>query len=171
MPSFYEFFAGGGMARAGLGSGWNCVFANDIDEKKAAAYRDNWRGKDVMSPKDVGDLITADIPGAAELAWASFPCQDLSLAGNGAGLNGKRSGTFWPFWKLIQALRVEDRHPKLVALENVCGALTSHGGRDFSSLITALRKEGYRAALWSSMQLYLFHNQGLDFLSWECARM
>jgi DNA (cytosine-5)-methyltransferase 1 len=42
MPTFYEFFAGGGMARAGLGSRWQCLFANDIDPKKTAAYAANW---------------------------------------------------------------------------------------------------------------------------------
>jgi len=47
---------------------------------------------------DVGGLTSRDLPGRADLAWASFPCQDLSLAGMGAGLKGKRSGTFWPFW-------------------------------------------------------------------------
>ena len=31
MKAFFEFFAGGGMARAGLGSGWKCLFANDCD--------------------------------------------------------------------------------------------------------------------------------------------
>ena len=41
-PTFYEFFAGGGMARAGLRPGWNCSFANDIDRAKAAAYAANW---------------------------------------------------------------------------------------------------------------------------------
>ena len=35
-PTFYEFFAGSGMVRAGLGSSWTCVFANDFDSKKAA---------------------------------------------------------------------------------------------------------------------------------------
>jgi DNA (cytosine-5)-methyltransferase 1 len=39
---YYEFFAGGGMARAGLGSGWTCLFANDIDSKKRASYAANW---------------------------------------------------------------------------------------------------------------------------------
>ena len=39
--TFYEFFAGGGMARAGLGPAWRCLFANDIDDRKAAAYRAN----------------------------------------------------------------------------------------------------------------------------------
>jgi DNA (cytosine-5)-methyltransferase 1 len=42
----------------------------------------------------VGKLKTSDLPGFADLAWASFPCQDLSLAGGGAGLRGDRSGTF-----------------------------------------------------------------------------
>jgi DNA (cytosine-5)-methyltransferase 1 len=31
--TFYEFFAGGGMARLGLGPGWTCLFANDFDGK------------------------------------------------------------------------------------------------------------------------------------------
>ncbi|MDP2765529.1 MAG: hypothetical protein Q8O54_11920, partial [Brevundimonas sp.] len=39
---YYEFFAGGGMVRAGLGEGWRCLFANDFDPAKAAAYRANW---------------------------------------------------------------------------------------------------------------------------------
>jgi len=34
--TFYEFFAGSGMVRAGLGDSWKCLFANDFDEKKAA---------------------------------------------------------------------------------------------------------------------------------------
>ena len=42
MGVFYEFFAGGGMARAGLGPSWSCLFANDFDPKKAASYAANW---------------------------------------------------------------------------------------------------------------------------------
>jgi DNA (cytosine-5)-methyltransferase 1 len=62
----------------------------------------------------------------------------------GAGLKGSRSGTFWPFWNLIERLRKEGRAPKAIVLENVCGALTSHGGADFRSIIRALRLGGYR---------------------------
>ena len=144
MPSFYEFFAGGGMARAGLGDDWECLFANDIDPKKGASYLDNWKDK-VLRVENVGMLTTADLPGNPDLVWASFPCQDLSLAGNGAGLRGERSGTFWPFWELVKGLRSEGRHPSLIVLENVCGALTSHDGGDFRSLIRALRQQGYRS--------------------------
>ena len=79
-PEFYEFFAGGGMARAGLGDAWRCLFANDFDPRKARAYADNW-GASELRLADVATLRPADLPGRADLAWASFPCQDLSLAG------------------------------------------------------------------------------------------
>lgn len=143
MPSFYEFFAGGGMARAGLGDGWQCLLANDFDPKKAASYAANW-GADHLRVGDVAALTTADLPGAADLAWASFPCQDLSLAGAGAGLKGDRSGTFWPFWQLVKALGEEDRAPHLVVLENVCGTLSSHDGKDFAAISSALSNGGHR---------------------------
>lgn len=136
--TFYEFFAGGGMARLGLGPGWRCLFANDCDAEKAAAYRENFAPADELIVADVATLSSAQLPGCADLAWASFPCQDLSLAGERAGLKGARSGTFWPFWRLVERLADEGRAPRLVALENVCGALTSHGGRDFAALAAAL---------------------------------
>lgn len=131
------------MARAGLGKGWECLFANDIDEKKGATYSENWRDER-LKIKDVGELTTADIPGRADLTWASFPCQDLSLAGDYVGLAGQRSGTFWLFWRLMKALAAEQRSPSLVVLENVCGALTSHQGKDFAAIGAALAGGGYR---------------------------
>ena len=133
MPRFYEFFAGGGMARLGLGEQWTCLFANDFDESKCESYARNWGDSELLRG-DVAELTAADLPDVAELAWASFPCQDLSQAGSGAGLNGERSGTFWPFWHLIEALRDEGRAPRMVVLENVPGALTSHSGRDFAAI-------------------------------------
>ncbi len=141
--SFYEFFAGGGMARAGLGNGWRCVLANDIDEKKAASYAINW-GDEHLYLRDVGTLSTNDLPGRADLAWASFPCQDLSLAGAGAGIRAARSGTFWPFWELMCDTNKEGRGPKLVVLENVYGTLTSHEGKDFGAIASALTGSNYR---------------------------
>jgi DNA (cytosine-5)-methyltransferase 1 len=143
MPSFYEFFAGGGMARAGLGPDWTCLFANDFDPKKGAAYRANWGDGGELRVGDVRGSRASDLPGRADLAWGSFPCQDLSLAGVGAGLKGERSGTFYPFWDLMRALVAEDRAPAIVALENVCGALTSHGGRDFQAICQAFAEAGY----------------------------
>jgi len=142
MPDFYEFFAGGGMARAGLGNGWNCLFANDFDHKKSSVYNDNW-GKGKLKTADVGSLTTKNLPGEADLVWGSFPSQDLSLAGGGAGLKGDRSGTFWPFWNLMTGLIEDDRAPRMIVLENVCGTLTSHEGKDFTAICGVFEEAGY----------------------------
>lgn len=141
--TFYEFFAGGGMARLGLGEGWECLFANDFDAMKAAAYRANFGDGDLREG-DVWRLSADDLPGRADLAWASSPCQDLSLAGARAGLSGGRSSAFFGFWRLIQALASEDRAPRVIGIENVSGLFTSHGGRDFEAVCAALAGVGYR---------------------------
>ena len=131
------------MARAGFGDAWRCLFANDFDPRKARAYADNW-GAAELRLADVAALRPADLPAGGDLAWASFPCQDLSLAGVGAGLAGARSSAFWGFHALMGALRDENRAPRLIALENVLGLLASKGGADFSALCRALADLGYR---------------------------
>ncbi|HEY3798940.1 MAG TPA: DNA cytosine methyltransferase [Caulobacteraceae bacterium] len=141
--TFYEFFAGGGMARLGLGAGWSCVFANDFDARKVAAYRDNFGGDDLREG-DVWKLALHDLPGRADLAWASSPCQDLSVAGARAGLSGGRSSAFFGFWWLMEALAGQDRAPRCIVIENVAGLFTSHGGRDFEAVCAALAGAGYR---------------------------
>lgn len=140
--TFYDFFAGGGMARAGLGLDWTCLFANDYDHKKAVTYRENWGGNHFIVD-DIRNVAPEEMPGQPDLVWGSFPCQDLSLAGGGAGLKGDRSGTFWPFISHIQALRDDKRAPSVIALENVLGTLTSHGGKDFTAICQALFDLGY----------------------------
>lgn len=131
------------MARAGLGEGWRCLFANDIDPLKAATYRANWGGEDLVAG-DVWRLSTTELPGRANLAWASSPCQDFSLAGGRAGLSGARSSAFLGFWRLIEALDEEGRAPPAVVLENVGGLLTSRGGGDFAAVCRRLAERGYR---------------------------
>jgi DNA (cytosine-5)-methyltransferase 1 len=144
MPSFYEFFAGGGMARAGLGRNWSCLFANDFDSKKGLTYQANWGTGGELWIGDVKSVAASDLPGTPDLVWGSFPCQDLSLAGAGAGLKGERSGTFYPFWDVIDDLIAVGRAPKIIALENVCGTLTSHSGKDFQAICETYAKSGYR---------------------------
>ena len=139
----YEFFAGGGFARLGLEPDFTCVFANDIEPAKARAYQTAFGGDD-MRVGDIWKLSSADLPGQAALAWASFPCQDLSLAGARRGLAAPRSGAFWGFHRLIEKLAAEKRAPDILALENVCGLLSSHGGADFTALVHALDGLGYR---------------------------
>lgn len=170
MPAFYEFFAGGGMARAGLGQGWDCRFANDFDPMKAAAYRANWPGNDFVL-NDIATLTPADLPGQVDLAWASSPCQDLSLAGKNGGLGTAeaavytRSGTFWHFWRLMQSLDQQGRPPKSIVLENVCGTITSNAGADFRAIINAFVQQGYKVgAVVIDAALFLPHSRKRVFI-------
>jgi DNA (cytosine-5)-methyltransferase 1 len=141
--SFYEFFAGGGMARLGLGEAWTCAFANDFDPMKAWAYRANFPDAGDFREGDVWALTAADLAERVDLAWASSPCQDFSLAGARAGLAGGRSSALVGFWRLMQALAAEGRAPRTLVIENVVGLLTSHQGRDFRALCQALADQGY----------------------------
>lgn len=141
--TYYDFFAGGGMSGIGLGPDWTCVFANDFDEVKASAYK-AYHGDRALAVKDVRFVTPEELPGRADLAWASFPCQDLSLAGNGAGLGGERSGMFWPFWHLMRQLHSAGRPPRVIVLENVYGVLKSKGGRDFATIASSLAAAHYK---------------------------
>jgi DNA (cytosine-5)-methyltransferase 1 len=140
--NFLEFFAGAGMARAGLGANWRCLLANDNDPRKAASYAANF-GNEHLHVCDVANLKPSDLP-TVDVAWASPPCQDLSGAGGRAGLGGTRSSAFWPFMRLIEGLRAEQRAPRLIMYENVTGLIDSRGGRDFEAVVGALNNAGYR---------------------------
>lgn len=154
-PGVFEFFAGGGLAGIGLErSGFRTRFANDIDAAKARSFRTNHPGVP-LHHGDVWDLTTADLPGAPSLCWASSPCQDVSLAGARGGLQARRSGAFWGFWRLMEQLDDEGRAPPVVVIENVTGLLSSAGGADFAAVCAVLAGAGYRvgaleidAGLW-----------------------
>ena len=137
---FYEFFAGAGLAGLGLGEAWECLWANDIDPRKVEVYEENF-GAGSIRLDDVSNVKGAQIPGKAHLAWASFPCQDLSLAGWRRGMSAKHSGAFWEFWRIIGELRQAGRAPKLLTIENVTGLLYGNG---FTGLCEALASLGYR---------------------------
>ena len=147
-PGCYEFFAGGGMAGLGL-SGFERLFANDLDPMKIAAFEAN-HGAGSIRRADVWELTPADLPGHAALIWASPPCQDVSLAGHRVGLDGARSGAFWGFWRLIEGLVAEERAPSVVVIENVMGLLSSNGGEDFRAIGRAMVEAGYR---WGALEL------------------
>ncbi|MBX8466585.1 DNA cytosine methyltransferase [Deinococcus sp. RIT780] len=161
----FEFFAGGGMVHAAAGARWSVPFANDFSSMKAAAYRTNY-GPRYLRLGDIGALRTSDLPGQADLSWASSPCQDVSLAGNGAGLGpGTRSGTFWHWWGLMEGLRAEGRAPRTLILENVTGLLTSNGGADLRAVCHAFASAGYTfGALVIDAELFLPHSRPRLFI-------
>ncbi|QDU97929.1 DNA cytosine methyltransferase [Lignipirellula cremea] len=146
--SFCEFFAGIGLVHEALRSGdWDCVYANDIDPKKAAMHAAHFG----PTPYHVGDVWQADavlekIPGRPFLATASFPCTDMSLAGRMQGFQGGESSAFFGFCNVLEALG--ERQPEMVLLENVTGFLTSRGGDDFRTAASTLAGLGYFLDAW-----------------------
>ncbi len=140
--TFAEFFAGIGLVRMGLERhGWQIAYANDIDPKKHDMYLGQFR--DTQELFDLSDIhkISADKIPDVTLVTASFPCNDLSMAGSRKGLNGKHSSAFWGFLRLLENMAY--RRPPMVLVENVPGFLNSNKGRDFRNAMLALNSLGY----------------------------
>lgn len=140
--TFAEFFAGVGLMRIGLErQGWKIAFANDICQDKYEMYTAHFEdADDHFIVEDIHKISADDIP-TVTLATASFPCNDLSLAGARAGLKGRQSSAFYGFIRILHEMR--RRRPRFVLLENVTGFLTSHSGADFRSALLELNRLGY----------------------------
>lgn len=138
-----EYFAGIGLVRMGLEScGWKVVFANDFAPKKFEMYQEFFPdAKEHYKIDDIFQLNPAEIP-TTTLATCSFPCVDLSLAGNMNGIiNGNRSSAFWGFINILKSQG--ESAPPLVMVENVPGWLYSNNGKDFRITVQALNDLGY----------------------------
>ena len=134
-----EYFAGIGLFRMGLEeAGWKVIYANDWDPERAMMYEGFFN--DRYEVKDVFSVIADDVP-QTTLATCSFPCIDLSLAGNRRGLDGKHSSAFWGFQDILKTQG--SRAPPIVLLENVGGWLSANDGSDFYAVAKALNKIGY----------------------------
>lgn len=136
-----EFFAGIGCARAGMRrAGIRTVWANDIDKTKCELYRAQWGANDLVCA-DVFDIDPKTVP-EADIAWASSPCTDLSLAGKREGLvAGPESSAFFGFVQVIEGMG--PRRPRALVLENVCGLASSHDGDDFRTVVSEFNRLGY----------------------------
>ncbi|WP_223884112.1 DNA cytosine methyltransferase [Micromonospora craniellae] len=136
-----EFFAGIGLVREALEPlGVEVVWANDIERAKRDAYAANHEATHFQLA-DVRKVAATDLPPNIDLATSSFPCVDLSLAGNRRGLVGSQSGMFWEFARVLQEM--QEQRPRVVLLENVQGFATSHGGKDLTDALVRLSELGY----------------------------
>lgn len=144
--TFLEFFAGVGLVHLGLkGSGWECVYANDISAKKEEMYRDEFPAAGYFHREDIWntDEVLRRITRRAALAAATFPCKDLSLAGQMRGLEGKHSGAVFGFIRVMSRLRERGLMPPVVMLENVVGLVSGKGGEEFRKICRAVAELGY----------------------------
>lgn len=91
------------------------------------------------------------------VAWGS-PCQDLSVAGKRAGLEGERSGLFHEGIRIINELRKEtnNEYPKISIWENVAGALSSNRGADFGVILDEMAKAGAMVIEWGLLDAQHF---------------
>ena len=137
-----EFFAGIGLMRLGLErAGWRTLYANDISPEKRVMYAANFSDADkTFECGDIHHVAASSLP-QADLATASFPCTDLSLAGGRSGLEGHHSSAYWGFVRLLREMG--PRRPRIVLIENVAGFLTSKEGSDFAGALKALNDLGY----------------------------
>lgn len=137
-----EYFAGIGLVRMGLEAcGWKVVYANDFSEKKHEMYKAFFPGDQHYVVDDIFNIDVSTVP-ITTLATCSFPCIDLSLAGNMNGLvNGKHSSAFWGFIRILKAQG--ELAPPVIMVENVPGWLHSNKGADFRVTVQALNELGY----------------------------
>lgn len=134
-----EFFAGSGLVASGLNGIFTSVWANDICSKKADVYKANHQGRHFVLG-DIRNVRGTDLP-KAHLSWASFPCQDLSLAGNTGGIHADRSGLVWQWLRVMDEMPIK---PRILVAENVVGLVSYKNGENYRLLHKALSDRGYQ---------------------------
>ena len=140
--TFIDFFAGIGGFRYGLElSGMKCIGYCEKDKYAVRSYRAMYDTEGEWYGGDITTIRADDIP-QADIWTAGSPCQNLSIAGQRAGLHGERSGLFFDFIDLVKSKKEEDR-PEWIILENVKGLLSSHAGWDFFEYLVELASAGY----------------------------
>ena len=134
-----DFFAGSGLVSAGLSSDFRTVWANDISPKKALVFNAN-NNAGVLQVCPIENISGKALP-SVDLSWGSFPCQDLSLAGDIKGLYASRSGLFWQWLRVMDEMPVR---PPVVVAENVIGLVSAAGGEYYVAVHKELAERGYR---------------------------
>jgi len=155
-----SLFSGVGGFDAGLeAAGMQTVFQCEWDKHALNILNRHWAN--VPKWEDVSTLtgkhILSQAPEVDVVAWGS-PCQDLSLAGKRAGLDGQRSGLFHQGIRIIKELREEsnNEYPRISIWENVAGALSSNGGADFGVILNEMAEAGALVIEWAVLDAQFF---------------
>jgi DNA (cytosine-5)-methyltransferase 1 len=155
-----SLFSGVGGFDMGLeNAGMQTVFQCEWDKHANTILNKHW--PHVPKWEDVSTLtgkhILANAPEVDVVAWGS-PCQDLSVAGKRAGLEGERSGLFHEGIRIINEIRKEtnNEYPKISIWENVAGALSSNRGADFGVILDEMAKAGAMVIEWALLDAQHF---------------
>lgn len=160
MTTVLSLFSGVGGFDYGLEqAGMTTVYQCEIDDKCRSVLARHWsavpRWADITTL--TGEEILRHAPQIDVVAWGS-PCQDLSIAGRRAGLEGGRSGLFYEGIRIINEIRkaTHDRYPTVSIWENVAGALSSNEGADFGSVLSTLEESGACFSEWRVLDAQFF---------------
>jgi DNA (cytosine-5)-methyltransferase 1 len=106
----------------------------ELNEWACQVLEKHW--PNVLRFNDVREVGRHNLP-ECDVIVGGFPCQDVSLAGRGAGLEGERSGLWWEFHRIISEVR-----PRVAVVENVPGLFV----RGFDAVLGSLAEIGYDAS-------------------------
>jgi DNA (cytosine-5)-methyltransferase 1 len=155
-----SLFSGVGGFDLGLeNAGMETVFQCEWDKHATKILERHWphipRWDDVSTL--TGEHILRHAPVIDVVAWGS-PCQDLSVAGKRAGLQGARSGLFHEGVRIIEELRslTNGKYPRISIWENVAGALSSGAGADFGQVLTEMDEAGACFSEWRILDAQYF---------------
>ena len=155
-----SLFSGVGGFDMGLeNAGMQTVFQCEWDKHCRTILDRHWptvpKWDDVSTL--TGEHILAHAPVIDVVAWGS-PCQDLSVAGKRAGLEGGRSGLFYEGIRIINELRKASngRYPRISIWENVYGALNSNKGEDFEAILKEMVEAGSLLCEWRVLDAQYF---------------
>lgn len=154
--TFGELFAGvGGFGMGMETAGWACAWQVEWDKQCQQVLRHHW--PDVPKYGDVTTVSGYDLTPVDCITFGS-PCQDLSVAGKRAGLDGNRSGLFFEAVRIIEEMRsaTESVWPRWAIWENVVGALSSNSGHDFAAVLDSLAEAGAVAIEWAVLDAQHF---------------
>ena len=156
MPTYGSLFAGVGGFDMGFDrAGYDCRFQVEWDKNCQNILNRHW--PDVPKWWDVSEVNGAELPPVDVLIFGS-PCQDLSVAGRRAGLDGARSGLFYEAMRIIKEMRdaTANTFPRVVVWENVVGALNSNGGADFGAVLNQMAEAGALVVEWAVLDAQHF---------------
>ena len=155
-----SLFSGVGGFDMGLeNAGMETVFQCEWDKHCRTILDRHWptvpKWDDVSTL--TGEHILAHAPVIDVVAWGS-PCQDLSVAGKRAGLEGGRSGLFYEGIRIINELRKASngKYPRISIWENVYGALNSNKGEDFEAILKEMVEAGSLLCEWRVLDAQYF---------------
>lgn len=128
---------------------FNIIWANDLNVAACRTYR-----KNIGNHVRCGDIwsVMDDMPSDIDVVIGGFPCQDISVNGKGAGINGKRSGLYRAMVKVIA-----DTRPLVFVAENVKGLLMKHNADSLAKVMSDFRALGYKV----DFQLYQAADYGV----------